>query len=379
MTSPSPVGPKASPPPNAQAPGVPTAAEQNGAAATALTVSILALLTSPLWLVAGFLLDRAALLPAAIPGVLSIALSFRAIYVALEATPRLGIKRGIVSFILGVLAFIGSGLAAVIGAAFTGIRNTTIDGRALRIRGRAVTAEGIDDATWSVAAAPAVSGTEEATRARLATEWEASAKTEHASIAAFARLSLDLMAVGAPPHLLEACLGAALEEVRHATRAYSLASAYAGSHRGPGSIPEVATAPGGLARLATETVIDGCLGEGLAAACAREAAAEATDPVVRAHLTAVAQEEHQHAELAWAVLAFCLERGGATARLATERALASCARGVLPAPESAPSLEGRLSPARIASLSATVRMEVQSRARRLCGASTYSMAAAPSA
>jgi hypothetical protein len=221
-----------------------------------------------------------------------------------------------------------------------------------------------------VDAVPAVSRTDEAARARLAAEWEADAKTEHASIAAFARLALDLMAVGAPPHLLEACLGAALDEVRHATRAYSLASAYEGSHRGPGAIPEVATTPGGLARLAMETVVDGCLGEGLAAACAQEAAAEAMDPVVKAHLSAVARDEARHAELAWAVLAFCLERGGAPVRLATERALEVCARSAWPVPESAPSLDGRLSPARIASLGIAVRLEVEARARALQAGAT---------
>jgi hypothetical protein len=204
------------------------------------------------------------------------------------------------------------------------------------------------------------------TRALLATAWEADARTEHASIAAFARLSLDLIAVGAPPRLLEASLSAALDEVRHATGAYSLASAYAGSSLGPGPIPEVATAPGGLARLAMETVIDGCLGEGLAAACAREAAADATDPVLRAHLSAVARDESRHAELAWAVLAFCLARGGDPVRLATERALELCTRGVLPVPESALPLEGRLLPARVASLGLLVRREVEARARQLC-------------
>jgi hypothetical protein len=329
-------------------------------------VSILSLLTAQLWLIAGLFFKRDALILAAIPGVISVALGFRALQFALAAEPSLGTKRSIVSLVLGLLASIIALISSGFGAALSGIRIGKIDGRTLRVRGRPVTGEGIHDNAWAVDAAPVVSGTNEAARARLAAEWEADAKTEHASIAAFARLSLDLMAVGAPPHLIEACLGAALDEVRHATRAYSLASAYAGRHRGPGAIPEVATAPGGLARLATETIVDGCLGEGLAAACAREAADEATDPVVRAHLSAVARDEGQHAELAWAVLAFCLERGGAPVRLATERALEVCARGVLPVPESALSLEGRLSPARIAALAVAVRLEVAARARLLC-------------
>jgi hypothetical protein len=343
--------------------------EPAGAASTALAISVVSLLTAPLWLIAGLFFGRGALIVAAIPGAISVALSFRALQLAQAATPRQGSGRGIVSMVLGLLASIIAMLSTSLGVAISGFNVGRIDGRALRIRGRPVTAQGTHDAAWSVAAAPAVSGMDEATRARLAAEWEADARTEHASVAAFARLSLDLMAVGAPPHLLEASLTAALEEVRHATGAYSLASAYAGRDLGPGAIPEVETAPGGLARLATETVLDGCLGEGLAAACAREAAAETTDPVLRAHLSAVARDEGRQAELAWAVLAFCLARGGTAARRATERALELSARSGLPAPENALSLEGRLSPARIASLAGAVRLEVQSRALRLCGIS----------
>jgi len=325
MTSPSPEN-SGAPPPHAPE----ASSDATGAASTALTVSILSLLTAPLWIIAGLFFGGGGLIVAVIPGALSIALSFRALQLAQAATSPLGTRRGIVSLVLGLLASIISVISAVAGVAISGVNVGKMDGRALRIRGRTVTAQGTRDAEWAVAATPAVSGQDEATRAMLATEWEVAARTEHASVAAFARLSLDLMAAGAPPHLLEASLTAALEEVRHATGAYSLASAYAGRHLGPGPIPEVATAPGGLARLATETVLDGCLGEGLAAACAREAAAEATDPVIRAHLSAVAREEGGHAELAWAVLAFCLERGGAAARRATERALEISARGALP-------------------------------------------------
>jgi hypothetical protein len=329
-------------------------------------VSIISLLTAPLWIVAGIFLKGGALIFAVLPGVLSLVLGFRALQLAAAAVPPSSSKRGIVSLALGLLALVVSLASSGFGMMIAGFKLGRMDGRALRIRGRQVTARGAHDDAWPVGDAPAAHVEDPAARAMLAAAWEADARTEHASIAAFARLSLDLMAAGAPPHLVEASLRAALDEVRHAKGAYSLASAYAGHPQGPGLLPEVATAPGGLSRLATETLIDGCLGEGLAAACAREAAAEASDPAVKAHLSAVARDESRHAELAWDVLAFCLTHGGAPARLATERALELCDRGGLPVPESAPALDGRLSPSRIASLGLSVQREVEARARQLC-------------
>ncbi len=340
---------------------------ENPAASSALTLSIISLLTAPLWILAGLFFKGGGLILAAIPGLISLVLAFRALGLAYAVQTRPGSKRSIVSLVLGLLAFVISLLSSGFGAALSGSQIGKMDGRALRIRGRPVTARRTHDDAWSIDDAPAVPVTDTEAQAMLATAWETDARTEHASIAAFARLSLDLIAEGAPPQLVEASLSAALDEVRHATGAYSLASAYAGRPQGPGPLPEVMTAPGGLSRLATETLVDGCLGEGLAASCAREAAAEAVDPVVKAHLSAVARDEGKHAELAWAVLAFCLARGGAPVRLATERALASRTPGVLPVPESAPSLEGRLSPARIAALGGSVWLETTARAHRLMG------------
>jgi ADP-ribose pyrophosphatase YjhB (NUDIX family) len=330
-------------------------------------VSILSLIAAPFWVVAGLYLQGGALCLAVLPGILSLVLGYRAMGAAVTAAAHSGSKRGGTSLVLGFLSLIISLLSSGLGMVLAGSKLGRMDGRALRVRGRAVTGEGTRDGAWAVADAPAVPVADAEARAMLAAAWETDARTEHASIAAFARLALDLIALGAPPHLVEACLNAALDEVRHAAGASSLASGYAGQPRGPGPIPEVATAPGGFVRLTLETVIDGCFGEGLAAACAREAAEGASDPVVRAHLATVARDEGRHAELAWDVLAFCLERGGTPARLATERALELCARGDLPLTESTRPLEGRLSPTRIAALGATVQRELDARARLLCG------------
>jgi hypothetical protein len=158
----------------------------------------------------------------------------------------------------------------------------------------------------------------------LASQWLEDALMEHTSIAAFARLARELQAAAFPAHLVAWAHRAALEEIGHARDAFALASAYAGRALSAGAFP-VATshAPVSLARLATEALVDGCLGEGTAAACASVAQTRATDPAVRRALERVAREEASHAELSWAILAHCRRIARAEVETAVREALAS--------------------------------------------------------
>ena len=52
----------------------------------------------------------------------------------------------------------------------------------------------------------------DAARRAIAQHWTRAAQMEHASVAAFSRFSLQLLAVGAPPSLLEDAHRAALDE-----------------------------------------------------------------------------------------------------------------------------------------------------------------------
>ncbi|AFE06673.1 hypothetical protein COCOR_05957 [Corallococcus coralloides DSM 2259] len=74
-------------------------------------------------------------------------------------------------------------------------------------------------------------------------------------------------------------------------------------------------------RLVRGSLLDGCLGEGLAASVAAEASRRASDPVIRETLAVIAEDEGRHAELAWDVIAFALERGGGKAQQALRQAL----------------------------------------------------------
>jgi hypothetical protein len=186
-------------------------------------------------------------------------------------------------------------------------------GRVLRLRGKAALPEVAEGAGWGDAAAPNVQHLSREERATLAGLWLISARMEHASIAAFSQLSLHLAALGASSELVERTHIAALDEIRHARRCYAIASAFAGKTLTAGRIAELATpdaTPIDPIRLASGTLVDGCVAEGVAADIARTASTVATDPVVRDALAMIARDEETHAELAWSVLAWCLELRG---------------------------------------------------------------------
>lgn len=160
-------------------------------------------------------------------------------------------------------------------------------------------------------------------RHHLAEAWVRDALLEHASIASFGRFALELAALGAPPSLLRKAHEAALDEVKHAQLAFSLASTYAGADLGPGAFPfggsvEVSQ---DAAEIAVRVVREGCFGETLASVVAAEQAARATDPAVREALSIIAEDEAKHAELAWVSVAWMLRAGGDSVRRAVALAI----------------------------------------------------------
>ena len=142
-------------------------------------------------------------------------------------------------------------------------------------------------------------------RERLAKRWTGIGLMEHASIAAFARFALQLLAVGAPAELVERAHDAMRDETSHARLAFGLASAYAGRRIGPGRLAiERALEGFEVGQLVATLVREGCIGETVAAIEAREALDGEEDPCVRHVLRVVARDEQRHAELAWRTLAW---------------------------------------------------------------------------
>lgn len=175
-------------------------------------------------------------------------------------------------------------------------------------------------AGWCDESAARVDDLDDSQRARVARHYEQAALLEHASIAAFARFTLQLLELGAPADLCSGAQEAMVDETSHARLCFTLASRYAGHAIEPGPL----SMSGALGRSSLDDVarlclLEGCVGETLAALEAAEALAGASDPDVRLALERIAHDERRHAELAFRFVAWALEQGSTTASAAASR------------------------------------------------------------
>ncbi|MDC0723689.1 ferritin-like domain-containing protein [Nannocystis bainbridge] len=203
-------------------------------------------------------------------------------------------------------------------------------GRPFLVEETARTARPLARDDWGSAVAPALAGLSAGERAALAAGWLEDGLAEHASVAAFARFALQLLALGAPASLVEAAQQAMADEVAHARLCFGLAGAYGGEPRGPSPLPLAGALTGAddLVTVTVATLREGCIGETFAALQAEAALARAEDPAVRAALARIAADELRHAELAWRFVAWALERGGPAVYAACAAALAAAEVGV---------------------------------------------------
>jgi hypothetical protein len=187
-----------------------------------------------------------------------------------------------------------------------------LPGRPLIVNGAPVLAPRATNDTWTEDLTPEVNTLDETMRTALARAWLDDALAEHASIAAFTRVSMQLLAVGAPPELVEASHQAALDEVRHARACFTLASMYGARWEAPGPMPVDAIRKAACDRvtIAREALLEGCLGEATATAIARYGAETCTDNVVKLILEGIAQDEESHVQLAWGIVGWCISTGG---------------------------------------------------------------------
>jgi hypothetical protein len=187
-------------------------------------------------------------------------------------------------------------------------------GRQLRRFGRVLLPDLRPSPDW---ATPEMALSAESAPAGLAAQWRENGKTEHASVAAFARLTLDLMALGAPPALIASANRDALDEIRHTELCFAIARGFDGKSVSPGPFPQaqrVATLPRSrtlaLAKLAVDSLVDGALHEGVSARIIAKLGQRCEVPAIRAALKEIAADEGRHAAHGWTVVAWCLEQGG---------------------------------------------------------------------
>ncbi len=181
-------------------------------------------------------------------------------------------------------------------------------GRPMVVRGEARAATMVEASAWSVASEGEVAGLDAPTRAALARRWRDDGRMEHASVASFARFTLELMAMGAPPSLLAEAQQAALDEVAHARSCLALASRLDGSSEGPGPLDVGGALDGVCAEKSLrDAIVEGCVGETIAALVAQAQLRGATEPEALSALTRIAADEERHAGLAWRFVAWALK------------------------------------------------------------------------
>lgn len=182
-------------------------------------------------------------------------------------------------------------------------------GRPFLVEQRLRLAASTTTGSWLEGTAVLLERVSSAERARLAAHWTRLGLLEHASIAAFARFNLQLLALAAPPELIEACTRALADETAHTRLCFELASAYAGEPIGPGPLDVTGSLQAtSLADIVELVIVEGCFGETRAALEAYEAAEAATDPVIRDAYARIAADEERHAALAFRFLRWALER-----------------------------------------------------------------------
>jgi hypothetical protein len=142
-------------------------------------------------------------------------------------------------------------------------------------------------------------------------------------------LTLDLMAVGAPPELVAAAQRDALDEVRHAAACFAIARDIDGLVESPSPFPDArarrflftAARSIALTQIAIDALADGVLNEGIAARLLAQLAKNCDVPALSSILRDMAADESRHAAHSWDIVAWCVESGGATVANALRGAL----------------------------------------------------------
>jgi hypothetical protein len=192
-------------------------------------------------------------------------------------------------------------------------------GRPFLVHGEERLAAAIRVEGWSMEALGAFAPRQaESERALLAEGWTRMALMEHASIAAFARFTLQLLCLGAPADLVEASNGAL------ARMCFAIASALAGRPQSPGPLPIAGSLDEtSLREVLVTTIREGCIGETVAAIEAAEAREHAADGTLREVLRKIADDETRHAVLAWRFVRWAIDQGGEELRKTAARTFAA--------------------------------------------------------
>ncbi len=183
-------------------------------------------------------------------------------------------------------------------------------GRPLNIDGGVRMAPVCESSEWTREVPGDVSGLSDEQKEILVDGWLKAAREEHASVASFARFTMELMALGAPPELLASATRAQADEISHARSSFAIASKIAGIDYGPGpldihgALPEETT----IEDVLVQTIFEGCVNETLAAAEADWLAERCQVSSIQKVQKQISQDEARHAGLGWKTVRWILRQ-----------------------------------------------------------------------
>lgn len=163
------------------------------------------------------------------------------------------------------------------------------------------------------------------TESAEAAYWQEAARHEASSATTFANLANDLDDLGAPPALAERARRSERQERHHARLCIKIAQCFQDT---PVAAPDdnwqppIDLRPPTLTSLAVEALVDGVVGERFAVERLTVGGHRA-QPDVASKIQTLAKDEHQHVELAEAVLAWCISVGGWRVKMAVRAAIES--------------------------------------------------------
>lgn len=241
------------------------------------------------------------------------------------------------------LLVVGLGIIGTILVTLVGLNDASSHGRRLRRRMRLLAPDTTKGEAWL--ADRRVVDVPDEVRPALGEAFREIARREHASIAAFDHVALELLAVGAPPDLVTAAHEDALDEVRHASLCFALARDIDGRDDGPAPFPAARRPSFGmptrtlaLAKIAVEALVDGVLNEGHSARLLARLAGTCEVEAVRDVLVTTDADEARHAAHSLAIIRWCIAEGGEPVACILRGALRRLPRRMTaPAPDAAKS------------------------------------------
>ena len=144
---------------------------------------------------------------------------------------------------------------------------------------------------------------------RVGSLWMKQGEAEHASVASFAKNTLQLLSIAAPPKLLIASQKASIDEINHSKISYELANSFMRQTIVPGKL-EVrgSLESGNINQIVRSTIHEGCIEETVSAVEAHHNARMAKTKDIKDYVFNIASDETNHAQLAWDTIRWIIER-----------------------------------------------------------------------